>query len=86
MEDIMGKINMPITDLEHEAILWSEQFNGYNRGKSHIICECAGSVNHNGIDRFDGTFVAHIYRKGNFRFTCGVDKHGEYGTEVRRVA
>ena len=81
----MKKVNMPITDLEHEAILWSEQFNGYNRKDSYIVCECAGSVNYNGIDRFDGTFVVHIYRKGSFRFTCGVDKHGDYGTVVKRV-
>ena len=86
MKNIMKKVNIPITDLEHEAILWSEQFNGYNREKSYIICECASSVNYNGIDRFDGTFVVHIYRKGNFNFTCGVNRYGEYFTEVKQVA
>jgi hypothetical protein len=85
MENVMKKVNIPITDLEHEAILWSEQFNGYNREKSYIICESASSVNYNGIDRFDGTFVVHIYHKGTFHFTCGVDKRGDYGTMVVRI-
>ena len=80
----MAKTRIPITDTEHEAIEWSEMFPNYNREKSYIVCECAGTIHHKGKDRFDGTFVVHIYRKGDFHFRCGVDYDGGYYTSVRR--
>lgn len=81
------KVNcMVITELEHNAILFSEQFNGYNREKSDVICEWASTCTYNGVERFSGSFLVHIFRKGTFRFDCGVNKYGEYEVTTKKVA
>ncbi len=76
---------LPITDTEHDAILFSEIFPNYKRENSYIVCECASTIRNNGKDRFDGTFVVHIYHRGDFHFSCGVDKNGEYYTLVKKL-
>ena len=43
---------MKISELEHDAIIWSERFKSYNRDKSYIIFEAASSCIFNDIERF----------------------------------
>lgn len=76
---------MPITDTQNDAIIWSELFPNYNREKSYIKCEIASSCRYKGKDMYNGTFVVHIYRKGDFHFECGIDANNEYQTNVRRA-
>lgn len=76
---------MKISELEHDAIIWSEQFKSYNRDKSYIIFESASSCIFNGTERFSGSFIAHIYRKGDFRFDCGVNTYGEYEVVTKKI-
>ena len=67
---------MEITDGQDYAITLS--MDNYNREKSSIIFE-AGNTNkdEDGRPYFDGDFIAHIYRKGKFRFTCYFETWGD---------
>lgn len=78
---------MEITDGQDYAITLS--MGNYNREKSSIIFE-AGSTNKdkNGIAYFNGDFIAHIYRKGKFRFSCyeaWSDEIRHYHVERRKL-
>lgn len=55
---------MVILDIQDKVIRNFSYFKNYNREKSYIIFE-GGSFSK---DYADGSFIAHIFRKGNFRF------------------
>ena len=71
---------MEITKLQHDAIIWSEQFPNYNRVK----CETCSSCNFDGRRMYCGTFIVHIYRKGDYHFKCGIDEFGQYFVENKK--
>lgn len=76
---------MEITNLQHDAIIWSEQFPNYNREKSYVKCEVCSSCDFNGKQMYSGTFIAHIHRKGDYHFKCGIDKFGQYFVETKKI-
>ena len=75
---------MEITKLQHDASIWSEQFPNYNREKSYKKCEGCSSCNFNGRRMYCGTFIVHIYRKGDYHFKCGIDEFGQYFVESKK--
>jgi hypothetical protein len=67
----MKKTHKPIriTDGQDNAI--SQTIGFYNMDKSNIVCEGGSEQkNNNGDNCFIGSFLAHIYRKGVYRFDC----------------
>ena len=70
---------MRISDLQDAAIKWSECFPHYNREKSYIKCEIASEEK----DKYVGTFLVHIYYKGDYHFNCGFDKRGLYNITIK---
>ena len=74
----MSKDKMYITNSQKNVIRETDKFstwyyNLYNffTPENYIIAEAgAPQIAENGTMYFVGSFIAHIYRKGNYRFDC----------------
>ena len=67
---------MKITDCQDYTIRMPIDFERYNREKSNIIFEAGSEQNFNEHPVFVGTFIAHIWYKGNYRFDCKIETWG----------
>ena len=71
---------MRITDSQDAVIALALNEQGkkpYNREKSSIIFEAGSTqIAEDGREWFIGSFIAHIYRKGKFRFDTRFEKWG----------
>ena len=68
---------MKITDVQDYSIRLPYQFEKYNREKSYIIFEGGTEEEYNGHKVFVGSFIVHIYYKGNYRFDCKIETWGD---------
>lgn len=66
---------MQILSGQHALI--TKHLGAYNREKSSIICEAGNNVN----GTWRGDFLAHIYRRGYFRF----NDNGTLGFSYKKV-
>ena len=65
---------MEITNNQDYAIALSLGTFNYNREKSSIIFEAGTNVNdRSGRMVFVGSFIAHLYHRGKFRFDCELE-------------
>lgn len=78
---------MEITNGQDHAITLALDY--YKRDKSSIIFEAGNSIKENGEHYFIGSFIAHIYRKGKFRFDCKFETWGNgqkiYSVEHKKI-
>lgn len=64
---------MKITDCQDYAIRMPHTTEKYNREKSYIIFEGGTEQEYNGHKVYVGTFIVHIWYKGNYRFDCKIE-------------
>lgn len=75
---------MKITEYQDYAIRMPIEFEKYNREKSSIIFEAGTEEEYNYHKVYVGTFIAHIWYKGNYRFDCKIETWGN-GKKVYAV-
>jgi hypothetical protein len=79
----MSKDKMHITHSQKNVIRETDKFKTWNypwnynfyynfpAPENYIVAEAGGpQIAENGMMYFVGSFIAHIYRKGNYRFEC----------------
>lgn len=65
---------MEITNTHDYAIALSLGTFCYNRERSSIICESGRDIDDAaGRSVFVGSFTAHLYRRGKFKFVCELE-------------
>ena len=65
---------MEITNTRDYAIALSLGTFDYHREKSTIVCESGtDTTDVSGRTVFVGTFTAKLYRRGKFKFVCGLE-------------
>lgn len=78
---------MHITDGQDEAIRLS--LDNYDRERSDIIAEGGSDTEWDGKKYYIGSFVAHVWRKGRYRFDCRFETWGNgervYSVDMKKV-
>lgn len=65
---------MEITASQDYAIAFSLGTFNYHRDKSYIVCESGSNQkDKGGHNVFIGTFTAHLWHRGDYRFTCELE-------------
>ena len=79
---------MDITNAQDYAITLS--LDKYNRERSSILFEGGTTTIEEGEERYIGSFIAKIYRKGKFRFDCQIEIWGNgqrvYSVDMRKIS